>query len=41
MVFHDQAGRDHMDKYDGLLSSFDNVEDYVRSLIESREAVSS
>ena len=41
MVFHDQAGRDHMDKYDGLLSSFDNVEGYVRSLIESREAVSS
>jgi hypothetical protein len=30
-----------MDKYDGLLSSFDNVEDYVRSLMESTEAVSS
>ncbi len=33
MVFPDQAGRDHMSKYDGLLSSFDNVEDYVRSLL--------
>jgi len=35
MVFPDQAGRDHMSKYDGLLSSFDNVEDYVRSLLEA------
>ena len=39
MVFGDQAGRDHMNKYDGLLSSFDNVEDYVRSLITSEGAV--
>ncbi len=35
MVFPDQAGRDHMSKYDGLLSSFDKVEDYVRSLLEA------
>jgi uncharacterized protein YndB with AHSA1/START domain len=33
MVFPDQVGRDHMSKYDGLLSSFDNVEDYVTSLV--------
>ena len=38
LVFRDQAGRDHMDKYDGLLSSLDNVEDYVRSLFEPEGA---
>ena len=39
MVFPDQAGRAHMAKYDGLLSSFDNVEDYVRSLLAPEETV--
>ena len=32
LAFRDQAGRDHMTKYDGLVASFDNVEDYLRSL---------
>ena len=32
LTFRDQAGRDHMAKYDGLLSSFDNVEDYVAQI---------
>ena len=32
LTFRDQAGRDHMSKYDGLLSSFDNVEDYVAQI---------
>ena len=32
MAFRDQAGRDHMTKTDGLEASFDNVEDYLRSL---------
>jgi uncharacterized protein YndB with AHSA1/START domain len=40
MVFRDKAGRDHMGKYDGLLSSFDNVEAYVRSLLDPKAAVS-
>jgi uncharacterized protein YndB with AHSA1/START domain len=40
LVFRDKAGRDHMDKYDGLLSSFDNVEAYVRSLLDPKAAVS-
>jgi hypothetical protein len=33
LAFRDKAGRDHMTKYDGLLANFDNVEDYLRSLL--------
>jgi uncharacterized protein YndB with AHSA1/START domain len=40
LAFRDQAGRDHMTKYDGLESSFDNVEDYVRSLLDPQGTVS-
>ncbi len=40
LVFPDKAGRNHMEKYDGLLSSFDNVEDYVMSLIGETGGVS-
>ncbi len=32
LAFRDQAGRDHMSKYDGFLASFDNVEKYLASL---------
>ena len=39
LVFPDMAGRDHMEKYDGLLSSFENVDNYLRSLVPN-EAVS-
>jgi uncharacterized protein YndB with AHSA1/START domain len=39
MVFPDKAGRDHMNKYDGLLSSFENVDSYLQSLVPN-EAVS-
>jgi uncharacterized protein YndB with AHSA1/START domain len=35
LAFSDQAGRDHMTKYDGIVSSFDNVENYLRSLLAS------
>lgn len=34
LTFRDQAGRDHMTKYDGLESNFDNVDAYIRSLLE-------
>ena len=34
LAFSDMAGRDHMTKFDGLLSSFDNVEAYLRSLLD-------
>jgi uncharacterized protein YndB with AHSA1/START domain len=35
LAFSDKAGRDHMTKYDGVVSGFDNVEDYLRSLLAS------
>ena len=34
--FHDQAGRDHMTKYDGLLANMDNEAEYLRSLLNSQ-----
>lgn len=40
MVFSDQAGRDHMTKYDGLEANFENVANYLRSLLESEGAPS-
>jgi len=40
LAFRDQAGRDHMTKFDGHSASFDNVEDYLISLLEGDEAVS-
>jgi uncharacterized protein YndB with AHSA1/START domain len=35
LAFSDKAGRDHMTKFDGLEAGFDNVEDYLRSLLAS------
>jgi uncharacterized protein YndB with AHSA1/START domain len=32
LTFADRAGRDHMTRYDGLASSFDNIERYLRTL---------
>lgn len=34
LAFRDQAGRDHMTKFDGQESSWDNMEDYLMSLID-------
>ena len=34
LSFRDQAGRDHMTKFDGQESSFDKMEDYLRSLTQ-------
>jgi uncharacterized protein YndB with AHSA1/START domain len=34
LAFRDKAGRDHMTKFDGLQANFDNVEDYLRSLLD-------
>jgi uncharacterized protein YndB with AHSA1/START domain len=39
LAFRDQAGRDHMTKYDGLAANYDNVEDYLRSLLDPKETV--
>ena len=33
LAFSDKAGRDYMTKHDGLLANFDNVEEYLRSLL--------
>jgi uncharacterized protein YndB with AHSA1/START domain len=39
LAFRDKAGRDHMTKFDGIEANFDNVEDYLRSLLDSKGAV--
>jgi uncharacterized protein YndB with AHSA1/START domain len=33
MVFRDQAGRDHMTRFDGQEGSYDKLEDYLQSLL--------
>jgi uncharacterized protein YndB with AHSA1/START domain len=40
LAFRDQAGRDHMTKYDGVEANFDNVERYLRSLLSAEGTVS-
>jgi uncharacterized protein YndB with AHSA1/START domain len=40
LAFRDKAGRDHMIKYDGLEANFDNVEDYLMSLLDQKGSVS-
>jgi uncharacterized protein YndB with AHSA1/START domain len=40
LAFRDQDGRDHMTKFDGLEANYDNVEDYLRSLLDPKETVS-
>ncbi|MFL5961148.1 MAG: SRPBCC domain-containing protein [Gaiellaceae bacterium] len=34
LAFRDQAGRDHMKKYDGIEAGFENVANYLRSLLD-------
>jgi len=40
LAFRDQAGRAHMTKFDGIEANFDNVEDYLRSLLDPKGPVS-
>ena len=40
LAFRDQAGRDHMTKFDGIAANLDNVEDLLRSLLDQEGAVS-
>jgi uncharacterized protein YndB with AHSA1/START domain len=40
LSFKDQAGRDHMTKFDGQESSWDKLEDYLRSVLDASETVS-
>jgi uncharacterized protein YndB with AHSA1/START domain len=39
LAFRDEAGRAHMTRGDGQDSSFDKLEDYLRSLLENRAAM--
>ena len=39
LAFRDQAGRDQMTKSDGQEDSFNKMEDYLRSLLDRKEAV--
>ena len=39
LVFRDQAGRDHMTRFDGQEDGYNKLEDYLRSLLEQTEAV--
>jgi len=38
LAFRDQAGRDHMTKFDGPMANFDNVENYLRSLLDQERS---
>ena len=40
LAFRDKAGRDHMTRFDGQQDSFDEMEDYLRSLLDQKETVS-
>ena len=40
LAFRDMAGRAHMTKTDGQESSYDKMEDYLRSLLDPKRAVS-
>lgn len=40
LSFPDKAGRDHMNKTDGLEANFDNVEDHLRSLLDPKGTLS-
>ena len=39
LAFRDKAGRDHMTKFDGIEANFDQVEEYLRSLLDQKETV--
>ncbi len=33
LTFRDKAGRDHMNKFDGLEANFDNIDAYLKTLV--------
>jgi len=39
LAFRDQAGRDHMDRFDGQEGSWDHMEDYLASLLGRQDPV--
>jgi uncharacterized protein YndB with AHSA1/START domain len=40
LAFRDQAGRDHIPNYDGILANFDNIEDLLSSRLDPKGTVS-
>jgi uncharacterized protein YndB with AHSA1/START domain len=40
LAFRDQAGRDHMTRFDGQEDGYNKMEDYLRSLLDQEETVS-
>ena len=40
LAFRDKAGRDHMTRFDGQEDGYNKMEDYLRSLLDQKEAVS-
>jgi uncharacterized protein YndB with AHSA1/START domain len=40
LAFRDQAGRDHMPNYDGIVANFDNIEDLLSSRLDPPGTVS-
>ncbi len=40
LVFRDQAGRDHMTRFDGQEDGYNKLEDYLRSLLDHEAAAS-
>jgi uncharacterized protein YndB with AHSA1/START domain len=38
LTFRDQAGRDHMTKYDGQEANLDNIANYLKSLLDPAKA---
>ena len=38
LAFRDQAGRDHMTKFDGIEANLDNVEAHLWSLLDAQGA---
>jgi uncharacterized protein YndB with AHSA1/START domain len=40
LAFSDQAGRDHLTNYDGILTNFDNIDDLLSSQLDPQGAVS-
>jgi len=40
LAFREQAGRDHMTKFDGQEDGFNKMEDYLRSLLEKKGSAS-
>jgi uncharacterized protein YndB with AHSA1/START domain len=40
LAFHDQAGRDHMTNFDGIVANFDNIEDLLSSRLDPEGSIS-